>query len=371
MLRALTHGIILLAGAALLCGCPQDSQDNGADENGVIQYGGKRPAPRSVTLELKLAPGDAYTVTATRTLEYSLLSGEFGAEGEEPQMRSSKSVNATEVIRWRVACSGGGAGRLKLAARAESLNSDELSQDSEGKTHRVLALDAGGLKLTLNDEETAPDAAGRALAAALGQSFTWLVDGRSAFERTGGAWAAAQQARSQPLFPCIVWERLTEQAMLLPAGETSAGVVEERTALLPVADGGIPVRLNWMLREVVGDEGAELAQIAVQVNGMLEAPAGYSVTADGVRYEGTVERATVAGSYSMVFDVAAGHWRCIDSDLTANLTLRVTVGGEEPRLLAVELKNVHLRGTHEFSYEEPGASSPPPERAPASVPGEQ
>jgi hypothetical protein len=350
MLKALTHGIILLAAAGLLCGCPHNGNGNGGEDDGGIQYGGKRPSPRPVTLQLKLSPGDSYAVVSARALGYSLLSGEFGADGEEPTMRSAQTVNATESLHRNVACSSGDAGRLKLAARFDSFNSDELSQDNEGETRRVLTLDASGLKLTLNDEEATPEAADLAMDTALRREFTWLVDQRSGCERTGEEWGALRQARSRPLFPCIDWERLTEQAMLLPVGETSAGTVEERTAVLPIAGGEMPMRLNWMLREVVGEAGAELAQITVQVNGMLEAPAEYSLTSEAVRYDGTVEHATVAGSYSMVFDAAAGRWRSIDSDLTANLTLRVAVGGKEPQVLAVELKNVHLRATHEFKY---------------------
>lgn len=371
MLKALTHSIILAAAAALLCGCPHNG--NGEEENGAIQYGGKRPSPRPVTLELKLAAGDSYVKVSTRALEYSLLVGEYGRDGEQPTMRSGQTVNATESLHWKVDCSRGeDAPRLKLTARAETFGADELSKDSEGETHRVLTLDASGLKLTLNEEGAAPEATDRAMEAALRRDFTWLADRRSGCERTGEAWAALRQARSRPLFPGIDWERLTEQAMLLPMGETSAGTVEERTAVLPIAGGEMPVRLNWMLREVVGEEGTELAQITVQVNGMLEAPAAYRLTEGGLRYEGVVERATVAGSYSMVFDAAAGRWRSIDSDLTANLTLRVVVGGAEPQELAVELKNVHLRTTMEFAYAGE-TDKPPVENAaePDSAAGEQ
>ena len=374
MLKALTHSIILAAAAALLCGCPSSNGGNGEEENGAIQYGGKRPSPRPVTLELKLKPGDTHTVTAARALEYSSLVGDYVADGKEPTMHSAQSVNATESRRWKVVCSSReDAERLMLTARAETFGADELSKDSEGETHRVLTLDASGLKLTLNEEEAAPEATDRAMAEALEQDFTWLVDRRSGYERTGEAYARWYSARSRPLFPSIDWERLTEQAMLLPMGETSAGTVEERTAVLPIAGGEMPVRLNWMLREVVGEEGTELAQITVQVNGMLETPAAYSLTEGGVRYEGTVERATVAGSYSMVFDAAAGRWRSIDSDLTANLTLRAAVGGAEPQELAVELKNVHLRTTMEFAYAGDAAKEPEAEDAvqPDSAAGEQ
>jgi hypothetical protein len=227
-----------------------------------------------------------------------------------------------------------------------------LTADQE--TQRVaLVLDDEGARVMVNNEEEPIAPNEEKLVNALRASFTSRIDERGRYRRTGNAWSQLAKAKSSPMFPYLDWDRLTELVMELPEGEISVGEPWERTVTLPLGGDELSVQVIWRLKEIVGEDHEELALFTAQISG--QAPEGlvFKGTEGGVRYDTEVEKMTIAGSYSLVFDLERGNYSSVDGDLTMNMALLITTetDGEKQQMRAI-VDNSRMRITEETVYDE-------------------
>ena len=75
-------------------------------------------------------------------------------------------------------------------------------------------------------------------------------------------------------------------------------------------------------------------------------------------YHTELEKMTIAGSYSLVFDLDKGNYLSVDGDLTMNMALLITTeaGGKKHQMRAI-VDNSRMRITQEMKYKELSAES--------------
>ena len=339
--------IALIAGALTAC-TPAGEED----EDSVIQAAGKRPTYEKVELALKLTPDERYDVNyhsesqTTLMLEPNVENGvaQRSVTGSTTMVDMLKSVSSGNLVEG---------GSLSQTSRILSFVMDKVLTADQEIQKITLIFDDEGARVTVNNEEEplAPDE--QALVNALQASFTSRVDERGHYTRTGNAWGQLTKAKSSPMFPYLDWDLLTELVMELPEGEISVGEPWERIVELPLGDDELQVQVIWRLKEIVGEDHEELALFTAQISG--QAPEGlvFKGTEGDIRYDTEVEKMTIAGSYSLVFNLDRGNYSSVDGDLTMNMALLITTetGGEKQQMRAI-VDNSRMRITAETVYDE-------------------
>ncbi|MCD6282595.1 hypothetical protein J7J84_03180 [bacterium] len=345
--------IVLIAGALAAC-TPAEEKDEGS----VIQAAGKRPTYEKVELAIKLTPDESYKVCC-HSESQTTLTLEPGEENGAQQRSVTSSTATVDILKDVSTGDLDESGLLAQTSRVSSLTMEKVQTTAQETLRRTLIWDDEGVRVLVDGEEEPLAPEEQALVNALGGSFTGRVDERGHFRRTGSAWKRLAEAKSSPMFPYLDWDRLTELAMELPEGEVSVGEPWERTVKLPLGDDALEVRIVWRLKEIVGEDHEELTLFAAQVSGQVPEPLTFKGTEGGVRYTTEVEKMTIAGSYSLVFDLDKGNYLSVDGDLTMNMALLITTeaGGKKHQMRAI-VDNSRMRITEETEYE---VSPPGPE----------
>ncbi len=322
------------------------------DEGSVIQAAGKRPTYEKVELALKLTPDERYDVSYHSESQTTLML-EPNVENGAEQRAVTSSTATVDMLKNVSTGSLGESGTLAQTSRVSSFVMDKVQTADQETLKRTLILDDEGARVLANGEEELFEPEEQALANALQASFTSRVDARGHYRRTGSAWDRLTKAKSSPMFPYLDWDRLTELVMELPEGEVSVGEPWERTVELPLGDSALEVQVIWRLKEIVGEEHEELVLFAAQISGQAPEGLTFKGTEGGVRYDTEVEKMTIAGSYSLVFDLERGNYSSIDGDLTMNMALLITTeaDGEKQQMRAI-VDNSRMRITAETMYNE-------------------
>lgn len=332
-----------------LMGCIPAADEN---EGSAIQAAGKRPTYEKVDLALKLTPDERWDVSYHSESQTTLML-EPNVENGAAQRIVTGSTTIVDMMKSVSSGDLSESGGLSQTSRVSSFVMNKvLTADQE--TQRVtLVFDDEGSRVMVNNEEEplAPDE--EALINALRSSFTSRIDERGRYARTGNAWDQLAKAKSSPMFPYLDWDRLSELVMELPKGEISVGEPWERTVELPLGDDALEVQVIWRLKEIVGEDHEELALFAAQVSGQAPEELTFKGTEGTVKYDTEVEKMTIAGSYSLVFDLERGNYSSIDGDLTMNMALLITTtaGGERQQMRAI-VDNSRMRITEEAICDE-------------------
>ena len=339
--------IVLIAGALAAC-TPAEEEDEGS----VIQAAGKRPTYEKVELAIKLTPDESYKVSC-HSESQTTLTLEPGEENGAQQRSVTSSTATVDILKDVSTGDLDESGLLAQTSRVSSLTMEKVQTTAQETLRRTLIWDDKGVRALVDGEEEPLVPEEQALVNALGGSFTGRVDERGHFRRTGSAWKRLAEAKSSPMFPYLDWDRLTELAMELPEGEVSVGEPWERTVKLPLGDDALEVRIVWRLKEIVGEDHEELTLFAAQVSGQVPEPLTFKGTEGGVRYTTEVEKMTIAGSYSLVFDLERGNYSSVDGDLTMNMVLLITTeaGAGKQQMRAI-VDNSRMRITAETEYDE-------------------
>jgi|GEM_PF-3078481 len=343
----LWHATIALIAGALVACAPAGEED----EDSVIQAAGKRPTYEKVELAMKLTPLEQYDVNYHSTSQTTLM---LEPNAEDGAAQRSVTGSTTILDMMKVVSSGSLSekGGLTQTSQVSSFTMDKVQTADRETIQRTLILDDEGVRALANGEEEPLEPEEQTLVNALQASFTSRVDERGRQKRTGSAWDQLAKAKSSPMFPFLDWDRLTELVMELPEGEVSVGEPWERTVTLPLGDDELEVQVIWRLKEIVGEDHEELALFAAQISGQAPEALKFKGTEGGVRYDTEVEKMTIAGSYSLVFDLDRGNYSSVDGDLTMNMALLITTetGGETQQMRAI-VDNSRMRITAETIYD--------------------
>lgn len=366
MCRELLWYVVIALIAGALAACTPAGEE---DEDSVIQAAGKRPTYEKVELAVKLTPDESYSVSFHSESQATLML-EPNVENGSEQRSVTGSTTTVDMLKAVSTGSLGESGALAQTSRVSSFMMDKLLTADQETLKITLILDDEGPRVLANGEEEPLEPEEQALVNALQASFTSRVDERGHYRRTGSAWDRLAKAKSSPMFPYLDWDRLTELVMELPEGEVSVGEPWERTVELPLGDSVLEVQVVWRLKEIVGEEHEELALFAAQISGQAPEALTFKGAEGGVKYDTEVEKMTIAGSYSLVFDLERGNYSSVDGDLTMNMALLITTeaGGEKQQMRAI-VDNSRMRITVETEYEEPAVEEDESEAAEADPEG--
>lgn len=352
MCRELLWYVVIALIAGALAACTPAGEE---DEDSVIEAAGKRPTYEKVELAVKLTPDEQYNVNYHSESQTTLML--------EPNMENGAAqrsvTGSTATVDMLKAVSSGSLvenGALAQTSRVSLFTMDKVLTADQETLKITLILDDEGARVLANGEEEPLESREQALVNALQASFTSRVDERGHYMRTGSAWDRLAKANSSPMFPYLDWDRLTELVMELPEGEVSVGEPWERTVELPLGDDALEVQVIWRLKEIVGEEREELVLFAAQISGQVPDGLTFKGTEGGIKYDTEVEKMTISGSYSLVFDLDRGNYVSVDGDLTMNMALLITTeaGGEKQQMRAI-VDNSRMRITAETIYDEQSA----------------
>jgi hypothetical protein len=337
----------LVLGSAAACR-PGDQEDEGS----IIQAAGKRPTYDKVELVLDLAPGARYDLSCHSESQTNLMIEPDTDNGsnERTVTGSTTTMDSLREVTCREADAGGA---LKQTSRIASFSMQKVQVKDKETLSRTLILDEDGARVLADGEEEPLTAEDQDLVNALQATFTSRVDASGRYARVGREWDLLAEAKGSPMFPYMDWDRLTEIVMELPEGEAPVGKPWERTVDLPLGSNGIEVQLVWRLKEIVGEDHEELALFAVQVSGLAPEGLTFRGSEGGVSYHTELEKMTITGSYSLVFDLDKGCYLSIDGDLKMNMALLITTkaDGERHQMRAI-VDNSRMRITQEMEYKE-------------------
>jgi len=349
MYRELLWYVVIALIAGALGACTPAGQE---DEGSVIQAAGKRPIYEKVELALKLTPDERYDVGYHSESQTTLIL-EPNVENGAEQRSVTSSTATVDMLKAVSTGDLSESGSLTQTSRVSSFTIEKVLTADQESMKITLILDDEGARVLADGEEEPLEPEEQALVNALQASFTSRVDERGHYQRTGSAWDRLAKAKSSPMFPYLDWDRLTELVMELPEGEMSVGEPWERTVALPLGDDELQVQVIWRLKEIVGEEHEELALFTGQISGQAPEALTFKGTEGSVKYDTEVEKMTIAGSYSLVFDLDRGNYSSVDGDLTMNMALLITTeaGGETQQMRAI-VDNSRMRITAETEYDE-------------------